>query len=85
MSHQADPPSVACAVTFDTDFPVGPSRAIWVGTAGDLSVRMYLNAAAGQATDITFPNVPVGWFSCQATRVLAAGTAMAAAQLKAGK
>lgn len=86
MSHQSDPPSLVEAVVFDQDFAFGPSRGIWVGTAGNLSVRMFSrHPTTGADIDITFPNVPVGWFSCQAKRVLSAGTGMAANQLFAGK
>lgn len=50
-----------------TDIPV--TRALYVGVAGNIAVRM-----ADDENDITFTNVPVGVFPIQVLRVLSTGT-----------
>lgn len=44
------------------------SRALWVGTAGDLRVIM----AGGQT--VTFPDMAVGWHPLRVSRVLSTST-----------
>ena len=46
------------------------SRAIWVGGAGDVTVRL----VGDPTTAITFTAVPVGWLEVRATRVDSTGT-----------
>lgn len=64
--HSAAPVTPDNAVTFPA------SRALWIGTAGDLTVDM-----AGSGEQVLFPNLTVGWHPLQVTRVYAAGTAAA--------
>lgn len=45
-----------------------PARAIWVGGAGDIKIKDL------DGNDVTFSNVPVGFFAMGATRVYATGT-----------
>jgi hypothetical protein len=47
------------------------ARALWVGTAGDLTVRM-----PGQTTPVTYVNAS-GWMPIRVDRVMATGTAAA--------
>ena len=65
------PIAFAAAVTPNDATPVGPTRAIYVGTTGNLTVRMY----GDSNSVVTFNNVPVGWHSIQCDRVMAATTA----------
>lgn len=44
------------------------TRALWVGAAGDLSVRMH-----GETTPVTFVNAS-GWMPIRVDRVMATGT-----------
>lgn len=68
MSNVSDPFLYAEDVTLDVNFSA-PSRGIYVGVAGDLSLVVY-----GKGNTVVFPNVPVGIFPAQATKVNAAGT-----------
>jgi hypothetical protein len=69
MSWLSDPASNA-EVVVPSDFAkLGPaSRAIYVGTTGDLTVEML----GGQ--EVTFQNCPVGWYPIRVVRVLSTGT-----------
>ncbi len=71
MSHVSDPAGYAEAVTPDdsTVFST-PTRCLHIGTAGNLTVRMW----RGQNT-VLFPSVPVGVFPVEVDKVFAAGTA----------
>lgn len=66
------PATAAFAVTpSDTDnIPQGPARALYVGVAGNITLRATRNGVA-----VLFPNVPVGIFPVNAVQVLATGTA----------
>lgn len=56
MSYQTNPPASALDVTeSDTDVFDPPTRALWIGTGGDVTVRM-----AGGRNAITFSNVADG-------------------------
>ena len=50
-----------------TDLP-NATRTIWVGTTGNIRVDLV------DTTDVTFSNVPVGFFPIRATRVYATNT-----------
>ena len=71
MSYVGDPAGYAAAVTPDdgTTFSE-PTRALYVGGAGNLTVRMY---PGGQT--VTFNAAPVGVLPVRVDRVLATGTA----------
>lgn len=62
----------AVAVTPSDATLIPVTRALYVGTAGNLTVRM-----AEDQTNATFTNVPVGIFPVQVDRVLSTGTAAA--------
>lgn len=69
MSNVGDPFKFAEVVVADTDFSA-PCRGIWVGTTGNVSVRMY-----GDGAVRIFQSVPAGTvLPVQATRVNASGT-----------
>lgn len=59
------------AITLDTDFPEGVCRGLYVGAAGDISVRKI------DGTDIVLPAVPVGILPVAVIRVNATGTTVA--------
>ena len=64
------PARVAKTVTPDDDTDLIPyAKALYVGTAGDLSL-----IPAGGAVAVTLKNHPVGYVAVQARRVLATGT-----------
>jgi hypothetical protein len=64
------PASNAVLVTPDDNADLtDASRALWIGTAGDLTVTML----GGQT--LTFPNLLGGWHPIRVTRVHATGTA----------
>jgi hypothetical protein len=70
MSHVGDPSLFAETVTpSDTVSLSAPTRALYIGVTGNISVQMYGNGA----TQI-FSNVPVGILPVQVTRVNATGT-----------
>lgn len=77
MSYTSDPIKFAEAITPSDSTILLPTRAIWVGTAGNITVTMLGNGAV-----VDFPNVPVGWFPVQVTKVMAATTA---SNLRAGR
>lgn len=59
----------AAAVTpHDTNPLPNASRALWIGVAGNVAVKM----VGGQT--VTFVGVPIGWLDIRADVVLAAGT-----------
>ena len=61
---------VAVTASDATLIPV--TRSLYVGTGGNLTVRM-----AEDQTNVTFANVPAGVFPVQVDRVLATGTTAA--------
>ena len=69
MSHVSDPIRFAVAVTPSDATVLTPFRCLYVGTAGDVAVRM-----AGGQTNVTFPNLAVGWHPIQGDMVLNTGT-----------
>lgn len=70
MSNVSDPAAFASAIVpADGTNLSSPTRGIYVGVTGNLTVRMF----RGQNT-ITFLNVPVGILPIQVDRVLATGT-----------
>ncbi len=72
MGNMAAPADEAAAVTpSDTvDIPLANVRALYVGTAGDVTVNMKLTGST-----ILFKAVPAGaWLPIRVTRVLSTGT-----------
>lgn len=72
-ANEIDAPSgdfVAVTPDDNNDLPGGPCRAIYVGTAGNLTVIGALNGSS-----VTFNNLPVGIHWLRVRRVLATGTA----------
>lgn len=68
MSHIGDPAVHAAAITpSDATDLTAPTRSIYVGTTGNMTVKMY----GGEI--VTFSNVPVGIFPIQCLRVNATG------------
>ena len=59
----------AVAVTKSDSTEFEASRALWIGTAGDLTVDM-----VGTGTNVTITNVPAGILPFQVTRVYSTGT-----------
>ena len=55
MSNQSDPGQYAVAVTPSNATVLSPTRALWVGTAGDVTVRMWRDQ-----TIVAFVGVPAG-------------------------
>ena len=53
----------------DAANPGMPCKTIWVGTGGNITVRL-----KGSTVDLLFPNVPAGWFDVCARRVVQTGT-----------
>lgn len=69
MSNIGDPAVHAAAVVpSDTVDLAAPTRSLYIGATGTLTVKMY-----GGET-VTFAAVPVGIFPIQVTRVLTTGT-----------
>lgn len=72
-SLEASATNAAAVIPHDTNQLPYVTRALYIGTAGDVKVTM-----AGQpgypGADVVFPNVPVGIFSIRARRVFATGT-----------
>lgn len=71
MAHRSDPASGFAAVTPNDTTPLATtSRALFIGTGGDLSVK------GGSGTTVVFKNVASGTIlPIQATYVLTASTA----------
>lgn len=68
MSHYGDPAVHAAAITSsDAVDMTTPTRSIYVGTTGNLTVKMY----GGEV--VTFNSVPVGIFPIQIVRVNTTG------------
>lgn len=67
------PATGAFAVTpHDTNELATYSRALYIGTAGDITVRM---VGEGGSTNVLFQNVPVGILDIEVKLVLSTGTA----------
>lgn len=65
----SDPASNGAAVTPHDDNELSQvTRALYVGTTGDVAVTM---KGGG---NVTYPNVPVGWMPIRVTKVLSTGT-----------
>lgn len=65
MSALSDPASNAATITPSDSLNIGPvSRALFIGTAGNLNVTM----AGGQT--VLFSNIGAGWHPLRVTRVL---------------
>lgn len=60
--------SAAAVVPSDTTV-IPKTRALWIGVAGNVAVRM-----AGDGTIVTFTGAPIGVLPVQVDRVLATGT-----------
>lgn len=67
MSHVSDPSKYAVAVTPSDSTNLTPTRGLYIGTSGNLSVTMN-----GQI--VAFANVPVGILPIEVTRVRSTGT-----------
>lgn len=66
------------SVNLDTDTAYAePLIAVWVGVAGDLKVDL-----ADEGMGITFPNVPVGWFTAQITKIYSTANGTTASSLR---
>jgi hypothetical protein len=70
MSHESDPGKFAAVVVASDVTVLGPTRELWIGVAGNLTLKM-----AGDGAIVQFLNVPVGLFRIQCTQVRAATTA----------
>lgn len=71
MSDVSNPGRYAIAVTpHATNVFANPSRALYIGGAGDLAVRMWPSGNL-----VTFVAVPIGILPIQVDKVLATGTA----------
>ena len=70
MSHESDPGKFAAVVTASDVTVLSPTRELWIGVTGNLTLRM-----AGDGATVQFLNVPVGRFPIQCTQVRAATTA----------
>jgi len=69
MSHVSDPGEFAAVIVpNDSTVLTTPTRAIWVGVAGNIAVRM----RGGNL--VTFTGVPVGLLPIQVDKILATGT-----------
>jgi hypothetical protein len=69
MSNVGDPAKYAAAIVPADAVRITPTRSIYVGVTGNVTVRM-----AGDGALVTFPNVPVGVLPVQAIEVLSTGT-----------
>lgn len=67
MSHVSDPAKYAVAVTPSDSTVLNPTRSLYIGVSGNLSVVIN-----GQT--VAFANVPVGILPVEVTRVRATGT-----------
>ncbi len=70
MSYVSDPGKFAAAVTKSDATVLTPTRALYIGVTGALTVKM-----AGDGAIVEFLNVPVGIFPIQVTQVRAATVA----------
>ena len=70
MSHESDPGKFAAVVTASDATVLPPTRYLWVGVAGHLTLEM-----VGDGAIVQFLNVPVGMFPVQCTQVRAVTTA----------
>jgi hypothetical protein len=68
MSNVSDPAKFGGAVTPSDSTVLTPTRALYVGTAGNVSVLMM------NGVTVTFSNVQAGILPIQVTQVLATGT-----------
>jgi hypothetical protein len=70
MSYPVPPfnPSRGVAVNLATTDFTGNFGAIWVGTTGNIQVTGL------DGVNVTFDNVPVGWFKQSGTAIIRAGT-----------
>jgi hypothetical protein len=70
MAELSDPVPNAAAVTpsDSTNLPE-ITTAIWVGTAGDVTVDM-----SNDGTNVTFPNLTVGWHPIRCKKIYSTGT-----------
>lgn len=68
--HGSGSASNAAAITPNDSATINQTRGLWVGTAGDLTVDM-----AEIGTNITFPNLTVGWHPLKVSKIYATGTA----------
>jgi hypothetical protein len=69
MSHVSDPSLHAVAVTPSDVTVLTPTRGLYIGTTGNVTVRMY-----GSQNNVTFTTVPVGFMPLQVDQVRATGT-----------
>ena len=71
MSRSADISNAAraVAVTPNDTTVIQTTRALWVGVAGNVAVRM-----AGDGLTITFTGAPIGVLPVQVDKVLSTGT-----------
>lgn len=65
MSYVSDPIRFAISVTPNDDNDIGPFRAIYVATSGDVEVMM-----AGDRSVVLFEGLPVGWHPIQGVRIM---------------
>ncbi len=70
MSNVSDPARFASAVIPSDSTVLSPTRGLYIGTTGDISVVM-----AEKQNTVVFTTVPVGVLPVQVTKVLAATTA----------
>jgi hypothetical protein len=77
MSYVSDPGKFAVAVTKSDATTLLPTRALYIGVTGNLTVTMY-----GDGAIVEFLNVPVGIFPIQVTQVRAATTASSIVALR---
>jgi len=69
MSYTSDPGKFAAAVTPSDVTVLTPTRALWIGGAGNITVKML-----GDGATVLFSNLPVGIFPIQVIQVLSTGT-----------
>lgn len=78
MSNVGDPAGYAAPVVpSDATVFASPTRSLYIGVAGNVTVRMYEDGRPTGRPDVTFPNVPVGVLPVRCDKVLATGTAAA--------
>jgi hypothetical protein len=70
MSNISDPALHAAAVTPNDSTVLTPTRSLYVGGTGNLTVRMY-----GSQNTVLFAAVPVGILPIQVDKVMSTGTA----------
>lgn len=70
MSYVSDPGKFAAVVVASDATVLSPTRYLWIGVTGNLTLKM-----AGDGAIVQFLNVPVGMFPVQCTQVRAATTA----------